>query len=198
MIGYLRGHIIDKEPPWLVMDVNGVGYELEASMNTFYALEDLDDEVSLHVHMVVREDAQLLYGFISLSERALFRALLKVNGVGPRVALAILSTLSADEFAICVQNEDVAAIVKVPGIGKKTAERLIVEMRDRLPQTTGSSETGIGKPQSVSASSDAISALVALGYRSADASQVVRSLPDVNSLPRETIIRLALKSMSSK
>ncbi len=197
MIGYLRGHIIDKEPPWLVMDVGGVGYELEASMNTFYAIADLTEEVSLHTHMVVREDAQLLYGFASLSERALFRSLLKVNGVGPRVALAILSTLSAQEFAVCVQNEDTATIVRVPGIGKKTAERLIVEMRDRLPVVSGATEGVLAQPNVASNSSDAISALIALGYKPADASRVVRGLPDVDAMPRETIIRQALKALSN-
>ncbi len=198
MIGFLRGHILNKEPPYLVIDVGGVGYELEASMNTFYALADLDEEVSLHVHMVVREDAQLLYGFTSLSERALFRALLKVNGVGPRVALAILSTLSAEEFALCVHNEDVAAMVRVPGIGRKTAERLIIEMRDRLPQASGKLGVMPGATPQTSNSGDAISALIALGYKPADASQVVRGLPEVNTLSREAIIRLALKTMSSK
>lgn len=197
MIGYLRGHIIDKEPPWLVMDVGGVGYELEASMNTFYAIADLADEVSLHTHMVVREDAQRLYGFAALSERALFRSLLKVNGIGPRVALAILSTLSAQEFAICVQNEDIATIVRVPGIGKKIAERLIVEMRDRLSVMSGGAEGVTPQPIAASNSSDAISALIALGYKPADARRVVCSLPDAEAMQRETIIRQALKALSS-
>ncbi len=198
MIGYLKGSIISKEPPWLLLDVNNVGYELEASMNTFYALsEQNESSVALHVHMVVRDDAHLLYGFASLSERALFRALLKVNGVGPRVALAILSTFSADEFAACVQNEDVAAIVSVPGIGRKTAERLIVEMRDRLPQASASDQSA-GKIPAASASGDAISALIALGYKPAEASKVVRALPEVDDMPSEMIIRGALKALSSK
>ena len=120
MIGYLRGTIIEKEPPLLLLDVGGVGYQLEASMNTFYALAAENEEtVALHVHTVVREDAFLLYGFASKDERALFQALLKVSGVGPRVGLAILSTLSANEFALCIQHQDSAALVRVPGIGKK-------------------------------------------------------------------------------
>ena len=206
MIGYLRGKIIDKAPPLIVLDVNGVGYQLEASMNTFYALsanEGEDGQIALHVHTVVREDAFLLYGFTSKDERALFQALLKVNGVGPRVGLAILSTLSAQEFAQCIQHEDAAALVRVPGIGKKTAERLLIEMRDRIPSfenevaqagTQGGSAPGKSGALAIN---DATSALIALGFRSADASRAVRAVPDAMSQSSETLIRLALKALSA-
>lgn len=206
MIGYLRGKIIDKAPPLLTLDVNGVGYQLEASMNTFYALtanEGEDGQVTLHVHTVVREDAFLLYGFTHKDERALFQALLKVNGVGPRVALAILSTLSAQDFAHCIQHEDIATLVRVPGIGKKTAERLLIEMRDRLPDFDGdatqTSLQGDSTPvnSGASAINDATSALIALGFRSVDASRAVRAVPDAMSESSETLIRLALKALST-
>lgn len=175
-------------------------------MNTFYALtanESEDGQVILHVHTVVREDAFLLYGFTSKDERALFQALLKVNGVGPRVALAILSTLSAQEFAQCIQHEDIATLVRVPGIGKKTAERLLIEMRDRLPNLDGDvSQAGHQEgsmPVNSGAASinDATSALIALGFRSIDASRAVRAVPDAMSESSETLIRLALKALSA-
>ena len=202
MIGYLRGKIIEKEPPLLLLDVRGVGYQLEASMNTFYALsaqQQGDAEVALHVHTVVREDAFLLYGFATKDERSLFQALLKVNGVGPRVGLAILSTLSAHEFAQCIQFEDTAALVRVPGIGKKTAERLLVEMRDRVPSLQGTDESTGGQPatQAGLAIQDASSALIALGFRAIDASRAVRAIPDAQSQSSETLIRLALKALSA-
>ena len=203
MIGYLRGTIIEKEPPVLLLDVSGVGYQLEASMNTFYALSAASEpgqQVALHVHTVVREDAFLLYGFSSKDERALFQALLKVSGVGPRVALAILSTLSATEFAMCIHHEDSAMLIRVPGIGKKTADRLLVEMRDRIPALEGdaikhsadAASAGMGL-----AVNDATSALVALGFRPADASRAVRAVPDAQALGSEDIIRLALKALSA-
>ena len=202
MIGYLRGKIIEKEPPLLLLDVGGVGYQLEASMNTFYTLSataDQDQTVALHVHTVVREDAFLLYGFAGKDERSLFQALLKVSGVGPRVALAILSTLTATEFSLCVQHQDSAALVRVPGIGKKTAERLLVEMRDRVPTLEASmpSPEGQASPTPALATSDATSALIALGFRAADASRAVRAVPDAEALGSEELIRLALKSLSA-
>jgi len=132
VIGFLRGRILDKQPPWLLLDVNGVGYEIEASMNTFYKLPEVGAELGLHTHFVVREDAQLLYGFADQQEKQLFRSLIKVNGVGPKMALGILSGISAEAFIRTVHNEDTTALVRVPGVGKKTAERLIVEMKDRL------------------------------------------------------------------
>lgn len=201
MIGYLRGRIIEKEPPLLLLDVGGVGYQLEASMNTFYALASTandDDLVALHVHTVVREDAFLLYGFASKDERALFQSLLKVSGVGPRVGLAILSTLSASEFALCVQHGDIAALIRVPGIGRKTAERLLVEMRDRIPTMEGAAAPA-GERESVApgaAINDATSALIALGFRAADASRAVRAVPESQQMSSEDLIRLALKGLS--
>ena len=202
MIGYLRGKIIEKEPPVLLLDVQGVGYRLEASMNTFYTLsaqQNGEAEVALHVHTVVREDAFLLYGFASKDERSLFQALLKVNGVGPRVGLAILSTLSAAEFAQCIAHDDTAALIRVPGIGKKTAERLLVEMRDRLPSledamVAGGSTAG---DHAGLALQDATSALISLGFRSVDASRAVRAVPDAQTQSSETLIRLALKALSA-
>ena len=132
MIGRLSGQLLEKTPPSLVLDVQGVGYEVDAPMSTFYALPALNESVSLFTHLVVREDAQLLYGFATRTERVVFRALLKVNGVGAKVALSILSGLSVDEFLACVASKDVAALVRVPGIGKKTAERLLIELQDKV------------------------------------------------------------------
>ncbi len=132
MIGFLRGEILIKQPPMLVMDVQGVGYELEAPMTTFYNLPDTGQVATVYTHMVVREDAQLLYAFTDLKQRGFFRSLLRVNGVGPRVALAILSGLSAEEFYTCIMNDDATQLTRVPGIGRKTAQRLLVEMRDKL------------------------------------------------------------------
>ena len=131
MIGFLSGNILRKQPPWLLLNVAGVGYELEVPMTTFYDLPEVGEPVDLHTHLVVREDAQLLYAFSQINQRELFRNLLKVNGIGPRVALAILSTMNAEEFQGCVLAEDTAALTRVPGIGKKTAERLLIEMRDQ-------------------------------------------------------------------
>jgi len=132
MIAWLKGQLLEKQAPTILLDVNGVGYELEAPMSTFYELPSVGEQVVVFVHMVVREDAQLLFGFASKQQRELFRSLIRVNGVGPKVALAILSTLSAQELLTCMLNEDVTQLCKVPGIGKKTAQRLVVEMKDRL------------------------------------------------------------------
>ena len=134
MIGRLHGVLLRKEPPALLVDVGGVGYELEAPMTTFYELPAVGEQITLYTHLVVREDAHLLYGFVRESQRRLFRGLLKVNGVGPRVALAVLSGLSDDEFTRCIAEEDITRLTKVPGIGRKTAERLVIEMRDKLPK----------------------------------------------------------------
>ena len=134
MIGRLQGVLSRKEPPALMLDVGGVGYELEAPMTVFYELPAVGERVTLYTHLVVREDAHLLYGFVREAQRRLFRELLKVNGVGPRVALAVLSGLSDEEFCRCVAEEDIARLTKVPGIGRKTAERLVIEMRDKLPK----------------------------------------------------------------
>lgn len=195
MIGRLRGTLIHKEPPALLLDVGGVGYELEAPMDTFYDLPAVGETVTLHTHLVVREDAHLLYGFSRDSQRRLFRHLLKVSGVGPRVALAILSGMSEQEFADCVAREDVARITRVPGIGRKTAERLIVEMRDKVQASSGESGTGVATAAAevpLNAVGEAVSALMALGYKANEASRLVRAV-STDGLATEDIIRQALK-----
>lgn len=199
MIGFLRGKLVYKAPPQLVLDVQGVGYEVEAPMTTFYDLPALGQEVKLHTHLVVREDAHILFGFGSETERMLFRTLIKVNGVGPKMALTILSGQSAEEFYRCVNDNDVKALVRLPGVGQKTAERLIVEMRGRLPELSGSDGAGQAVsnfPLSAGSSSpkqEAISALCALGYKPQDASRMVQGLGD-DGQSCEDIIRLALRS----
>lgn len=198
MIGLLRGRVLRKQPPFLLLDVNGVGYEIEAPMSTFYGLPSDDSPVTLHTHLAVREDAHVLYGFASERDRALFRALLKVSGVGGKVALAILSGMTADEFSLSVQAGEVAALTRIPGIGKKTAERLIMEMRDRLEAPAGNGVvpgTGSGGVPGVpeSARDDAQSALQALGYKAAEVQRMLRSI-DTSGLSTEEIIRAALQS----
>jgi len=195
MIAWLHGELLEKQPPSLLVNVKGVGYELEAPMSTFYELPALGDPVTLFVHMVVREDAQLLFAFSTKQQREMFRSLIKVNGVGPKVALAVLSTLSAQELMQCMADEDVAQLCKVPGIGKKTAQRLVVEMKDRLEKEFAdvaleASASGIKSNDR----QDAIAALVALGYKSSDAGRVVKALP--NDLSSEELIRQALRSLS--
>ncbi|MCI0655065.1 MAG: Holliday junction branch migration protein RuvA [Methylococcaceae bacterium] len=195
MIGFLRGLLVAKSAPSLLLDVNGVGYEVEAPMATFYKLPEIGREVHLYTHLVVREDAQLLFGFSNQDERALFRSLIKVNGVGARLALTLLSGLSVDEFHRCVQNHDTAALVRLPGIGKKTAERLIIEMRDRLPASdvSGASVTPgfvAGEPMPVQ---EAVSALIALGYKNQDAHRMVNKVA-AQGKSSEEIIRAALQA----
>ncbi len=196
MIGRLRGIIIEKQPPELVLDVHGVGYELSAPMSTFFNLPALNEEVMLFTHMVVREDAQLLYAFATERERLLFRSLLKVNGVGAKLALTILSGSDVDTFARSVQEGDTASLTRLPGVGKKTAERLIVEMRDRLKEV--SSAMGIDTivsemPMTTAvAKSEAIEALVALGYKPNEADKMLRSF-DSEGMTTEQIIRQALQ-----
>ena len=188
---------MEKQAPVLVLDVAGVGYELEAPMTTFYELPDTKNEVVLHTHMVVREDAQKLYGFTARRQRDLFRNLLKVSGVGPRVALAVLSSLSTEEFLSCMAHEDVDQLTRVPGIGRKTAERLLVEMRDLvlkggdevLPHTERAVQDTPNPVQ------DAVSALIALGYKPAQASRAVREVGNGES-GSEEIIRQALRMLS--
>ena len=138
MIGFLRGTLIAKRPPTLTLDVGGVGYELEAPMSTFYRLPDTGQPLSLVTHLVVREDAHVLFGFFTEAERALFRSLLKVSNVGPRIALGVLSGMSVDGFYQCVRDKDLVSLTKIPGVGRKTAERLLLEMADRLPESLGS------------------------------------------------------------
>jgi Holliday junction DNA helicase RuvA len=198
VIGRLRGEIVAKRPPHLLVDVSGVGYELEAPMSTFYDLPGVGAPVVLHTHLVVREDAHVLYGFAREAERALFRSLLRVSGVGPKMALAILSGMNADEFARCVQRDDTAALSRLPGIGKKTAERLIIEMRDRLGRLDDEAFVVSVRPQAGGAGAptaveDAMSALVALGYKPPEASRMVRAVA-AEGLASEELIRAALKA----
>lgn len=197
MIGRLRGTLLEKHPPLLLLDVGGVGYEVEAPMGTFYQLPATGATVTLHTHLVVREDAHLLFGFATESERRLFRTLIKVNGVGAKLALTILSGINADEFARCVQDNDTAALVRLPGVGKKTAERLIVEMRDRLADWEGAVALPGTAPAAASEPTademkDAISALVSLGYKPPEASRLVSKV-ESDGLSSEEIIRAALK-----
>lgn len=195
MIAWLKGELLEKQAPSLVLNVNGVGYELEAPMSTFYELPSVGETTAVFVHMVVREDAQLLFGFTSKQQREMFRSLIRVNGVGPKVALAVLSTLSAQELMQCMANEDVAQLCRVPGIGKKTAQRLVVEMKDRLEKEFGdvAIQDSTGEAHSNN-TRDAIDALVALGYKNADAGRVVKSFDA--SLSSEELIRQALRTLS--
>lgn len=202
MIGRLRGVILAKHPPHLVLDVNGVGYELEAPMTTFYILPDVGEETQVYTHLTVREDAHLLYAFASEDERRLFRALIKVNGVGTRMALTILSGIESAEFAACIQRGDSDRLVKLPGVGRKTAERLIVEMRDRLQdwQASPAAEDRTVKARENmehSPVSEAESALIALGYKPQEASRYVHAVA-AEGMSSETIIREALKASVSK
>jgi len=195
VIGLLRGRLLARQPPSLLLDVQGVGYEVDAPLTTFYELPDIGAEVTLYTHLAVREDAHTLYGFLKLSDRNLFRTLLKVNGVGARLALAILSGMETVRFISCVQEGDTAALVRLPGIGKKTAERLIIELRDRLETGPGGVSAAAGDSAAVAAASpveDAVSALVGLGYKPQEASRMVRAI-DVQELPSEEIIRRALQ-----
>ena len=196
MIGRLSGILARKEPPSLLLDVNGVGYELEAPMSTFYDLPATGEKVTLYTHLVVREDAQLLYGFSRESQRQLFRSLLKVNGVGPRVALAVLSGLTESELLTCLAHEDIARLTKVPGIGRKTAERLIVELRDKVDLTVAPI-AGTARQATVAADpvSEAVSALIALGYKPVEANRAVSSIPGTG-LKSEDLIRQALKGLA--
>ncbi|MBV1911810.1 MAG: Holliday junction branch migration protein RuvA [Kangiellaceae bacterium] len=200
MIGRLNGILLEKQPPFILVEVNGVGYECQAPMNTIYNLPEINQPVIVHTHLSVSENAHTLFAFYSLEERKLFRELIKVNGVGPKLALAILSAMSAIEFVQNVRAGDSIGLVKIPGVGKKTAERLIIEMKDRLKDWQ---VTGVSLPenssQSASMSSDsniqeAISGLVALGYKPQAASQAISKIDD-DSLPAASLIRLALKNM---
>ncbi len=199
MIGMLRGKLIYRQAPELMLDVNGVGYELQASMTSFYDLPELGEEVTLHTHFIVREDAQILYAFSSTTERELFRTLLKVNGVGPKMALAIVSGMTVNEFAERVRAGDAAGLTRLPGVGKKTAERLIIEMRDRLPKVDGATPV-TQTPSQVEIQTDpeeeAINALLALGYKPTEASKMI-SRQGNQGLSVEVMIRNALKDSLS-
>jgi Holliday junction DNA helicase RuvA len=199
MIGFLRGIILKKQPPLLLLDVQGVGYEVEAPMTTFYALPDINNETEIFTHLVVRDDAHLLFGFATENERHLFRTLIKVNGVGAKMALTILSGIEADEFALCIQNNDADRLTRLPGVGKKTAERLIIEMRDKLdglPTTTitRSSNSPSIKNDPVN---EAVSALIGLGYKPPEASRFVMAVAN-DDMSSEELIREALKNSVRK
>ncbi len=206
MIGRLRGVLLEKQPPEVLLDVSGVGYEIQLPMSSFYSLPELGQEAIIHIHFVVREDAQLLYGFADKHERAMFRELIKVNGVGPKLALAILSGMSANQFVQCIHNDALSTLVKLPGVGKKTAERLLVEMKDRLKNWTGAD---LLTPESdkmafaddfgstlvsSNAKEEAISALVALGYKPALAEKSIKQVYQ-EGMDCEALIRSSLKSM---
>ncbi|MBC7984931.1 MAG: Holliday junction branch migration protein RuvA [Candidatus Obscuribacterales bacterium] len=201
MIGFLRGKLVAKHPPHLVIDVGGIGYELDAPMSTFYGLPPVGADITLQTHLVVREDAHILFGFGSERERRMFRELLKVSNVGPKLALAILSGITVDTFLLCIEAGDADALVKVPGVGRKTAERLIVELRDRVK---GFGEVGFSVGGTVGSSitntephAEAFSALVALGYKPVEVTRLLKSV-NADALSTEEIIRQALKAASMK
>lgn len=202
MIGRLRGNILEKQPPLVLIEANGVGYEVHMPMTCFYELPELNQEAVIFTQFVVREDAQLLFGFNSKQERALFRELIKVNGVGPKLALAILSGMSAQQFVTAVEREEVSTLVKLPGVGKKTAERLVVEMKDRFKGMHGDLFGGDAAfaltapseaPAANDAEAEAVAALVALGYKPQEASRMISKVghPDADC---ETLIREALRA----
>jgi len=204
LIGQLRGKIIAKQAPELVIECGGVGYEVTMPMTSFYSLPELEQEAVIFTHFIVREDAQLLYGFANKVERKLFRLLIKASGIGPKLALAILSGMSAEQFVSCVAHDDVSTIVKIPGVGKKTAERLLIEMRDRIKDWQ--SEPVAMQPDAIQnvvdfeqtvindAKGDALNALVSLGYSQSQADKAIKAVfsQDKSS---EDLIRDALKSM---
>lgn len=197
MIGRITGTLLETQPPWLVVDVKGVGYEMEASMTTLVALPGAGERVSLYTHLTVRDDAHLLYAFAREQERSLFRALIKVNGIGPKLALAILSGMDEDAFIRCVMEDDVKALTRLPGVGKKTAERLVIEMRDRFPHWQHPDSLpleGNAQPSTPvsgkTALADAEAALVSLGYKPTEASRMLSGLEDEGST--EAMIKAAL------
>jgi Holliday junction DNA helicase RuvA len=192
MIGSVRGRITLKTPPQLMVEVGGIGYELEAPMSTFLILPAVGQEVQLLTHLSVREDAHVLYAFASDAERRLFRSLIKVSGVGPKIAMALLSGMQASAFAACVQAKDVTSLTRIPGIGRKTAERLILELRDRLKGEEGGLEPSSGRASPVSAESEAYDALIALGYRPAEATRLLQTAAP-GATTTEELIRRALQ-----
>ena len=193
MIGRLRGILALKQPPWLVVDVNGVGYELEAPMSTFYDLPELGREVSLFPHYAQKEDSVSLYGFLREPERRLFRDVQKVSGIGAKIALAVLSGVSVDEFARLVQAGDITALTRIPGIGKKTAERMVVELRDRAADLAGGGVPGAMVAGAGDPVADAVTALQQLGYKPAEAARMAREAAAPGD-EAATIIRKALQS----
>ena len=201
MIGRIRGTLVHKQPPDILVEVGGVGYELQVPMTTLFQLPELGTEVSLVTHFVVREDAQLLYGFIDERDRSLFRRLIKVSGVGPKLALTILSGMDSNSFARCVQRDDISALVALPGVGKKTAERLLVEMRDKLKDWLEQVELPVSGGVAIAPVTDMVAdaegALIALGYKPAEAAKMVAAVNDDSIADSEELIRRALKSMVS-
>jgi Holliday junction DNA helicase RuvA len=191
MIGRLRGTLLTKQPPTLLIEVGGVGYDVEAPLSTFAVLPPINQEAILHTHLAVREDAQVLYGFATLGERDLFRDLIKVSGIGAKLALTILSGTDADELARCVRDDDVAALTRLPGIGRKTAQRLLVELRDRMPDDLTGTTGAATRPQSPE--HDAREALISLGFKPDDAARRLREVADP-SLSAEELIRRALQA----
>lgn len=204
MIGRLKGTLLEKQPPELLIDVHGVGYEVMAPMSTFYQLPAIGVEAVLHIHFSVSENAQQLFGFYDKDDRALFRQLIKVNGVGPKMALGIMSGMESDDFVRCVRDNNVAALVKVPGVGKKTAERLVIEMRDRLAAWQSPAPSVPGSPAALQKSAsdmvgEAESALIALGYKPPEAARAVSAVLKEHTVERcEELIRLALRGMMPK
>ena len=200
MIGRLRGTLLEKRPPWLLVEAGGVGYELEAPMTAFYGLAETGSEVTVYTHLVVREDAQLLFGFGDRYEREWFRALIKANGVGPKMALAILSGVEARRLVRCIEDQDVDTLVKVPGVGRKTAERLLVEMSGRVEQIEGVPASASGPSPAAGGApdvtADAVAALEALGYRNQDARKAVAAVGEAESGSSEELIRQALKQLA--
>ncbi len=195
MIGFLRGTLVSKRPPQLTLDVGGVGYEIQAPMSTFYGLPESGESLRLVTHLVIRDDAHVLYGFASEAERALFRSLLKVSGVGARIALGILSGISVDGFRQCVLEKDVVALTRLPGIGRKTAERLLVEMPDRL--SAQDLANGNGGDSVVNVQGEAHGALLALGYKPTEALRMLKNL-DATRLGTEELIRAALRQVRDR
>ncbi len=203
MIGRLSGILLEKQPPYLLIDVGGVGYEAQAPMTSFYPMPAIGEPLVLHTHLSISENAHQLFAFYTLDERRLFRTLVKVNGVGPKMALAILSGMPVNEFVHCVMSDNASALVKVPGVGKKTAERLIIEVKDKLADWSiagveASSDVAINSVPSSMITADAESALIALGYKPSDAAKVIASVQKNSEIDNsEELIRLALKSLAS-
>jgi Holliday junction DNA helicase RuvA len=194
MIGSIRGHLRHKQPPQVILECGGVGYEIETPMSTFLELPEVDSEVFLYTHLVVREDAQTLFGFSTEGEKALFRSLLKVSGIGAKMGLAILSGMTISDFQRCVQYEDTAMLIKIPGVGKKTAERLIIEMRDRIDQISRVPATGKNGITQSDPRNEAFHALISLGYRTNEINRLLGKL-DISEKSAEDIIRLALRKV---
>lgn len=191
MIGSLRGQLTSKQAPQIIVECQGVGYEVQTPMSTFLNLPAIGENLVLHTHLLVREDAQILYGFATETERSLFRTLLRISGVGAKMGLAILSTMSVTDFQRCVEYEDTATLVKIPGVGKKTADRLIIEMRDKIdkaPSVPGATKVAVA----ASPRSEAVDALIALGYKSGEVNKLIASM-DVDDKSAEDIIRSALR-----